>query len=176
MKKLITGILIGSIATISITAFAQYVVNPNPYPVLIDGETVDIEGYNINDKTYFQLRDVGDNVGFRVDFANDMILVNTAPLPTPTPVPTIAPASVPLPEIETEIIDGVEYVSKSNIEEMLNSIGLGDYEFSATMFYDKTRSDGETLLENIPHNNEVYDLIPRSYYTSTIVPVINSLR
>ena len=98
----------------------------------------------------------------------------------PTPTPTVKPSTTsdlsPLPEVEIEVIDGVQYVRKSNIEEMLQDIGLGQYEFSASYFYDKTRHDGVSVLENIPHPEGDNTLIPYDYYVSTVIPAINSLR
>lgn len=175
LKSTTLGILIGAVTTLSITALADYIVNPNTYPVFVDGEKVSIEGYNINDSTYFKLRDIGDKTGFRVDFANDMILLNTSPLPTPTPQPTVMPASIPLPEVEVEIVDGVQYVDKDDVEEMLNSIGLGDYRFSATHFYNKNDL-AHPLLENMPNAPDTVLYIPYDYYISTVIPIINSLR
>lgn len=177
-KNYIAGFITGAVIFGAIGVLASNVYNAydNPYPIYIDGIQAQIEGYNINDKTYFQLRDIGDKIGFRVDFANDMIVVNTSPLPTATPKPTIAPPSVPLPEVPVEEVDGVKYVRKSEIEKMLDSIGLGNYEFSASYFYDAEDKSGSVLLKDIPHHPDNTTLIPIDYYLSTIVPIINSLR
>lgn len=92
IKTLTIGIIIGAVAALSITALAEYITTPNPYPVKVNGQEVQVEGYNINDSTYFKLRDVADAVGgFSVDFADNTIIVNTnrgEGVPTPTPVPT----------------------------------------------------------------------------------------
>lgn len=92
IKTLTLGIIIGAAATLSITALAEYITTPNPYPVKVNGQEVQVEGYNINDSTYFKLRDVADAVGgFSVDFADNTIIVNTnrgEGVPTPTSVPT----------------------------------------------------------------------------------------
>lgn len=177
IKSITLGILIGATATLSITALAEYIVVPNSFPVKVNGQTVQVEGYNINDSTYFKLRDVADAVGgFEVGFEDNAIIVNTPNKPTSAPTPTVNPNLSPLPEVEIETVDGVQYVRKSNIEKMLDDIGLGNYEFSSISFYDKTRDDGMALLENIPHHSEISSLIPYSYYTSTIIPIINSLR
>lgn len=177
IKSITLGILIGATATLSITALAEYIVVPNSFPVKVNGQTVQVEGYNINDSTYFKLRDVADAVGgFEVGFEDNAIIVNTPQKPTPTPIATAKPDLSPLPEVEVETVDGKEYVRKSNIEKMLNDIGLRQYEFSTSYFYDKTRYDGVSILENIPHHPENSELIPVDYYTTTIIPVINSIR
>jgi hypothetical protein len=94
-KQLIIGILIGAVGTMSITALAEYIVNPNSFPVTVNGSPVELEGYNINDRTYFQLRDIGDKVGFGVNFQNDTIHITTVSVPTPTPIPTSTPTAAP---------------------------------------------------------------------------------
>ena len=77
-KQLFCGILIGVITTISITVLAEYIVNPNPYPIKVNGSNAIIEGYTINDSTYFKLRDIADAVGgLSIDFADNTITINT---------------------------------------------------------------------------------------------------
>ena len=179
MKKFILGFITGGIICATATGFAvEYAVTANPFPVAVNGTETAIEGYNINDNTYFKLRDVADAIGgFNVGFSNDTITIDTTAEPTPTP--TVKPSTTdlsPLPEVEIEVIDGVQYVRKSNIEEMLQDIGLGNYEFAGSYFYDNTRHDGISVLENIPYSENDITLIPYDYYVSTIIPAINSLR
>ena len=181
IKKFILGFKTGGIICATATGFAvEYAVTANPFPVAVNGTETAIEGYNINDNTYFKLRDVADAVGgFNVGFSNDTITIDTDTAAQPTPTPTVKPSTTdlsPLPEVAIEVIDGVQYVRKSNIEEMLQDIGLGNYEFAGSYFYDKTRHDGISVLENIPYSENDITLIPYDYYVSTIIPVINSLR
>lgn len=178
IKSITLGILIGAIATLSITALADYIVNPNTYPVLVDGQEVGIEGYNINDNTYFKLRDIGDKMGFSVDFADNTIIINSTtstPEPEPTPIPTARPGLSPLPELPTETRQGVEYVSKYDINDMLESIGLDDFSIIGNDFYNNA-DVLNPLITDIPIYEQGIDLIPLDYYNSTIVPIINSLR
>lgn len=177
IKSITLGILIGAITTLSFTALAEYIVVPNSFPVKVNGQTVQVEGYNINDSTYFKLRDVADAVGgFEVGFEDNAIIVNTPQKPTSAPTPTVNPDLSPLPEVEVETVDGEEYVRKSRIEEMLDSIGLGQYKFTSVRFYDSSQNNGVALIKDIPHHPNSNTLIPYSYYISTIIPVINSLR
>lgn len=178
MKKFILGFIAGGAICATVTVFAvEYAVTANPFPVKVNGTETTIEGYNINDNTYFKLRDVADAVGgFEVGFSDNTITIDTGNVVKPEPTQTTNPDLLPLPEVSVKTVDGVEYVDKIDIEAMLDNIGLSNYEFSTTMFYDKTRHDGVVLLENIPHNEDDDLLIPLSYYTSTIIPVINTLR
>ena len=177
MKKFILGFITGGIICATATGFAvEYAVTANPFPVAVNGTETAIEGYNINDNTYFKLRDVADAVGgFNVGFSDNTITIDTDTAAQPTPTPTVKPSTTdlsPLPEVAIEVIDGVQYVRKSNIEEMLQDIGLGNYEFAGSYFYDKTRHDGISVLENIPYSENDITLIPYDYYVSTIIPEI----
>ena len=101
MKKFILGFITGGIICATATGFAvEYAVTANPFPVAVNGTETAIEGYNINDNTYFKLRDVADAVGgFNVGFSDNTITVNTISVcPEPTDVPTIS-AAEPLPEL-----------------------------------------------------------------------------
>lgn len=181
-KNFITGFITGGIICAAVTGFAvEYAVTANPYPVKVNGVETSIQGYNINDETYFKLRDVADAVGgFEVGFEDNAIIVNTPsqPTATPEPTPTAKDNLSPLPEVEIEIIDGAEYVRKSNIKKMLSSIGLDDYDFALHSFYNinDLHQQGTTLLETVelhPTNNE---LIPVEYYNNILVPLILTLR
>lgn len=173
IKSITLGILIGTITTLSITALAEYIVVPNSFPVKVNGQTVQVEGYNINDSTYFKLRDVAAAVGgFEVGFEDNAIIVNTPSQPTPAPTPTAKADLSPLPELPIEKRDGKEYVSAIDVNDMLKNIGLSKYSVLGSAFYNND-DILNPLLNNIPHYT---DLIPLDYYTSTIVPIINSLR
>lgn len=55
----------------------QYVATENTYPIQLNGEDVSIQGYSINDNTYFKLRDISSVLGgFDVDFYNETILLS----------------------------------------------------------------------------------------------------
>lgn len=77
-KRFIVGFICGALLFGITGVFAgQYIAIENTYPVQVNGNNVDLEGYQINDYTYFKLRDIGNKVGFNVDFQNDTILINT---------------------------------------------------------------------------------------------------
>lgn len=75
MKKQIISFVLGATIFGSIGVFAgQNVAYDNPYLVQINGQPVAISGYQINDYTYFKLRDIASIVGgFDVNFDNDTI-------------------------------------------------------------------------------------------------------
>lgn len=78
-KNFITGFISGAVAFTMVGAFAaNMVTTPNTYPVQLDGKNVNIEGYNVDDYTYFKLRDISDAVGgFDVDFKDDTIILTS---------------------------------------------------------------------------------------------------
>jgi len=59
MKKFVSGLLIGIILTFSLTAFAavKLKIVSNPYPVMVDGQKIEVAGYIINDSTFIKLAD-----------------------------------------------------------------------------------------------------------------------
>lgn len=75
-KELFAGIIIGSLLTATGAFAVQYVATDNPFPVQLNGQDVNIQGYNIEGNTYFKLRDIADVVGgFTVGFENDTIVL-----------------------------------------------------------------------------------------------------
>ncbi len=86
MKRFTLGFIIGGVICSALTGFAvEYAVTANPFPIRVDGAAKSIEGYNINDSTYFKLRDVADAVGgFTVGFVNNTITISTQAEPSET--------------------------------------------------------------------------------------------
>ncbi len=78
-KQFITGFVSGAVIFGMVGALAaNFVTTPNSYPITLNGKEVSIEGYNVDDYTYFKLRDIADAVGgFDVDFQNDTIVLNS---------------------------------------------------------------------------------------------------
>lgn len=78
-KNFITGFISGAVAFTMVGAFAaNMITTPNTYPVQLDGKNVNIEGYNVDDYTYFKLRDISDAAGgFDVEFKDDTIVLTS---------------------------------------------------------------------------------------------------
>lgn len=74
-KQFIIGFTTGAVIFSAVGAFAgQYIAIENPFPIQLNGQNIQLEGYNIEGSTYFKLRDIADAVGgFTVDFQNDTI-------------------------------------------------------------------------------------------------------
>ncbi len=77
-KNFITGIIVGGLLFGTVGAFAgQYIATENEFPIELNGAGVYLQGYNIDNSTYFKLRDIADVVGgFDVDFQNNTILLS----------------------------------------------------------------------------------------------------
>ncbi len=172
-KNFILGFISGGIIFAAVTGFAvEYAVTSNPYPVKVNGTETAIEGYNINDNTYFKLRDIADAVGgFRVDFVNNEIaLTKIDPSPIPKPSPTPAPTKMIGDLAEGEAVDGIEtiqigdkwYVSNLAIKDKYK----GDYAFH--LKDDDTYLIGwrdEVFFDNYPQGGEWSDVELNWYNT-----------
>ena len=82
MKKFILGFVLGAMlfsGVFAVSAAVEYRITPNPFKVTVDGVEKTLEAYNINDSTYFKLRDISDALGgmFNVDFKNNTIIIDT---------------------------------------------------------------------------------------------------
>ncbi len=52
----------------------QYIATENTFPIKLNNNNVNLNGYNVDGSTYFKLRDIADVVGgFNVDFKNNTI-------------------------------------------------------------------------------------------------------
>lgn len=80
MKKFIAGFLSGAIIFSVVGVFAVNSIYDNPYKITVNGTEKYIQGYNIDDYSYFKLRDIADAVGgFSVGFdeQNQTIVLST---------------------------------------------------------------------------------------------------
>lgn len=77
-KYFCLGVVVGAIVFGGALSFADSLlsVTPNPFKIKVDGVEKNIEGYNINDNSYFKLRDIGEQVGFDVGFEGGVIMIN----------------------------------------------------------------------------------------------------
>lgn len=72
----ISGAMVFSIA--GAAAAGIFTAAPNAYPIKLNGKDIQMEGYEIEDYTYFKLRDISNAVGgFDVDFKDNTILLTT---------------------------------------------------------------------------------------------------
>ena len=58
MKKIVIGLILGIFLSSGIVYAAEMVINPNPFPVLINVVETVVEGYNINGYTFLKLADL----------------------------------------------------------------------------------------------------------------------
>jgi len=82
MKRFALGFLLGALLLVSVTAVASGVVErniaPNSFDIIVDGETRAIEAYNIDGRTFLQLRAVAELFeGAEVDFVDGAIVIET---------------------------------------------------------------------------------------------------
>ncbi|MDR0272704.1 MAG: cellulase family glycosylhydrolase [Clostridiales bacterium] len=79
-------------------AVGRQMAVPSTAVVYVDGVNANLRAYNINGHNYFMLRDLGDVIGFRVDWdaSANAVLIDTTAI-TQVPLPTIAPTGTPVP-------------------------------------------------------------------------------
>lgn len=137
-KEFIIGLILGGIIFGSFTIFAENLFNVtiNPFKIKVNGTECSIEGYNINGNSYFKLRDIGEHIGFDVDFKEGTILIETS-------------NNVLMPEAETLLADNEENTYISMIENMLKdtkpSMGLMKDDKNIGYYY----ADLNLILKNI---------------------------
>lgn len=119
MKKEALFFAAGVLTAVSITALAaQLEVNPNSFPITINGEPVEIEGYNLNDNTYFKLRDIGDKLGFDVGFENDTIVITKNNERPSKPDGAQDKGGQPIPGISGQLPEGEGATPAEALEEL----------------------------------------------------------
>ena len=104
MKKyfsgLITGILISCMLLITVFAAADITAIPNPFPIKVNGKTIQVEAYSINGRTYFNGRDISKNFGASIEF-NEKNRVIEIKVPTTWLQPQTSPAAPTKPDTVT---------------------------------------------------------------------------
>lgn len=152
MKKFLIGFISGAVLCGSLAVVAvEYNIYPNPYKVMVDGKETAIEGYNINDKSYFQLRDIGNAVGFQVGFdaENGTVLVSTDPnavMPDTNadPAPTEPTEPTNTPNTPAPLPEGAD-----KTEPFINADGNYVFPRGATSYYRIPRQDAlKYFIEN----------------------------
>ena len=144
-KDFIAGLTIGILAVSSIViADNIYNIYPNPYKILVNGKEASIEGYNVNDYSYFKLRDIGEQIGFTVDFKEDTIMINTEE--EQKQLNDMSTSALKNEDIFNFVtINGVDYISTENIMNEIN-----DYK--------------RKITSDVAHEDFFWQFVPCVYY------------
>lgn len=144
MNKIMVIVVIGILFSVSLTSsiFAAEEAKPTSSPVLVNGEVVEFEAYNINDFNYFKLRDLamalnGTESSFEIDWNEEKqaITITTGQAYT---------------AVGTELVL-TENQEKAEVELSTSTIYLNDVEVSLTAYkikgnnYFKLRDLGEKI-------------------------------
>lgn len=78
-KYFAVGLVVGITISLTCGAFAYQIKEAysNEFPIVVNGKQVKMEGYNVDNYSYFKLRDIAKYTGFEVDFKDGEILINT---------------------------------------------------------------------------------------------------
>ena len=192
LKKFIIGFIVGALmfSIIPVMAEGELSVVPNPFPVLIDGEVAEVEGYNINGYTFLKLADFG-KAGLTVKFneTDKQIEISSTEKAIITPEPIPDKGDDVVSDVQVYEENGYKVIMDNEVEYYsLKSIGEYIYDKGYNIGYDKSKdrlfllryntpsksSDNITIiLENIPFrvfNDATH--IEKDFYINKIFPLI----
>lgn len=137
MKKITSNIacfISGFIIASTVGAIAAtYTATPNEFPIKVNGQDTQMEGYNIDGSTYFKLRDIGDNMNFDVGFNNNTIYIGEVP----TDVNNIAYYTEPY----SWCPDFGKYTGTTLLE-----MGSQEFEYCKSYMYNAEKSDFQKYI------------------------------
>lgn len=176
MKKIVFGLILGILLSSGVAYAAEMVVKPNAFPVIVNGDVVDVEAYNIDGYTFLKLRDF-EKAGLIVKFNETRRQIeitsnqpNGEPAKEEDAMGSVTKAkSIPEPKVlenisaitpnkngeETFTADGVKYITGGSLYQILYD--TGNYRLSGSegnVFITKINHEAETsakILENMPH-------------------------
>lgn len=153
-KYFCLGVVVGAIVFGGALSFADSLlsVTPNPFKIKVDGVEKNIEGYNINDNSYFKLRDIGEQVGFDVGFEDGVIMIDTQTVETEANVVLSPDNEVQIVDDHTISKDGKVYITVNYIYNsalLKNTSLLPDDSGSGLYVY--RQDTNEKLSESIPY-------------------------
>jgi uncharacterized protein YkwD len=158
----IVGFLLGAMMFSGTVAFAAGIVaNPTTSKVLVNGEEVALEAYNIHGNNFFMLRDVADAVDFSVvwDGENNRVLIDTSRGYDPNE--TYAPEKSTEPPVQSEVPEmtveemKAEIVRLTNIERV--KAGLPELEvLPELMDCAQAKADDMYANDYYGHNSPTY--------------------
>ena len=200
LKKFIIGFIVGALmfSIIPVMAEGELSVVPNPFPVLIDGEVAEVEGYNINGYTFLKLADFG-KAGLTVKFneTDKQIEISSTKKAVITPEPIPDKGDDVVSDVEKfeengyQAIrkDGVVYYTLHSIMDSVGGLYQKGYSFhydpdtkkcSLTYNYDYPAMSIDraiTIIEDVPYivfEDRTYT--PRNYYLNAILPETEKTR
>ena len=180
-KNNVISFICGAVIFSSVTAFAQETlrVESNKYPIFVNGENQNVDGYNINDYTYLKLSDFKKLLPVDISFdeKNERININTSSGNT-TELKKRTDDG-----IEIHYIDGKGYINSFDLQYKFNCLVVG------SSFEKKLKIYGEKLLPAwdlgimkplietdsfLDDNNEWYFDV--DYYEKTLKTLLNQPR
>lgn len=201
MKKIVFGIILGIFLSSGVTyAAVELKVVPNPFPVIINGDAVEVEGYNIDGYTFLKLRDF-EKAGLIVKFnetykqieitsnqpdgepakeedAMGNVLSKAKPVTEPELLENISAITSSKNGEETFVADGVKYITVSSVYTILYEGGRYRLSGSKREVCVYSINPFEKILPNMPYKTYIKDdgtegfCFEYDYYVNTILPLI----
>lgn len=117
MKRFITGFLVGAIICSLLGVYAVGSIYDNPFKIFVNGEEKEIKGYNIDDYSYFKLRDIANAVGgFSVDFVDETIQIQAKSNPSDVAVGEEIKVPAPMKEYFADLGYHISDFSGNEVE------------------------------------------------------------
>jgi len=153
LTAMITGMVIG--ASLVGGAAAGIVAEPTWQNIYVDGQQVSMTAYNITGNNYVRLRDIGQQVGFNVYWADGVQIDTDAPYTGVAPVQEAAALPTTM-EIREEMILRINEVRREyGVSELTVNQSLMDaaQECSSRLYtYHHNREECEAVLDaGYPH-------------------------
>lgn len=167
-KQLIIGFTLGAVLFSSISIFAvDYIVNQNPFPILVNGAQKEVGALNVNNSTYIKLADAGEALGTKVAFNSEKKQIEIGETSS-------NPTSYKKGDFTVTLYDGVEYITILNYTDYLTNkkYRIGYTSEDKTIYLFKEGAQDKKLLNDIPYKSiNGLSSIPYDYFINNIVPL-----
>jgi FlaG/FlaF family flagellin (archaellin) len=180
-KQTVLSFILGGMLFSSVGVFAatQLVATPNKYPIKVNNSEVNLEAYNINNRTYLQLKDVTEVLNADLNFKDNTILINTnsdsinstqETTPNPTVVSTPTPIITLIPTPTSVVINtNNESEVNKNMESTIDNLKIYYYDTKLKQYNKSTGTKYIKLVHilekykpkgyNLESNNNIGTLI-----------------
>ena len=180
-KQFMIGFLVGALLFSLSPVFAEGELNiiNNPFPILINGQVAEVEGYNINGYTFLKLADFG-KTGLVVKFNEtekrieiESVGKNSSERGDDKVSDGIATEATTSDGLTICTIDGVRYIAMADVCDKYDKYAIGVSEKNSQNLALKLRQGGFEVIDSLDFKIINYmTYVTVDYYTSTVQPIV----
>lgn len=180
-KHFVIGFLVGALLFSLSPVFAEGELNiiKNPFPILINGQVTEVEGYNINGYTFLKLADFG-KTGLVVKFNEtekrieiESVGGNYSERGEDKVSDTITTENTTSDGLTIYTIDGVRYIAMADVCDKYDKYAIGVSEKNSQNLALKLRQGGFEVIDSLDFKIINYmTYVTVDYYTSTVQPIV----